>query len=118
MPLQLSEGSRLVTRAHQGEQAAVPGHLLAGVAALTLDRSERESQVRGQHVGTCDEPAVVEQRDQGGVELQVRVRRDQWGVAACRGGGVDASCLRTVRDDDVVGEVFSIVWPLPRFGGV
>ncbi|WP_282856059.1 signal peptidase I [Pseudoclavibacter helvolus] len=39
-------------------------------------------------------------------------------LAACRGGGVDASCLRTVRDDDVVGEVFSIVWPLPRFGGV
>jgi signal peptidase I len=31
---------------------------------------------------------------------------------------VDASCLRTVRDDDVVGEVFSIVWPIPRFGGV
>ncbi|PPF43598.1 hypothetical protein C5B85_12935 [Pseudoclavibacter sp. AY1F1] len=39
-------------------------------------------------------------------------------LAACRNGGVDASCLRTERDDDVVGEVFSIVWPLPRFGGL
>ncbi|MFT4231192.1 MAG: signal peptidase I, partial [Leucobacter sp.] len=41
------------------------------------------------------------------------------GIAECRGSPeADADCVRWVRREDVVGEVFSVVWPLNRFGGL
>lgn len=36
-------------------------------------------------------------------------------IAMCRGGTTTASCVRTVRREDVVGRVFAIAWPNPHF---
>lgn len=41
-------------------------------------------------------------------------------ISGCRGtdAGSSESCVRWARVDDVTGEVFAVVWPLGRFGGV
>ncbi len=41
------------------------------------------------------------------------------GIAQCRGSmDTGDACVRWVRESDVIGEAFAVVWPIGRFGGV